>query len=519
MANDIKILLSANLDFSKTQEAINNQIGALEKKVNKLKINIDINDNTIKTMQQFSRAVEDYKKSYDKLNQSIQQNERIVKNADGTIDRYTTKMLKNGEILKTHTQTIDNRNKAIKNESKAIADNLKVLQRQEELQKRVNKTKADGKSATTETYGDKYMSTSYKKDNSGKVVDKTTTENFAKADRDIERLKNKLNELNNAGVVTNSSLSRMSQAIDASSTEKEIKRIENALKRVQQTAKSKASTTNLSNNISNFQTNAELDAEKLRRSARGTVDNAGLQDYINKVRQLSASTPNAQNEMKKLRAEFKRISIDARTSSSALQEIGRQSTEAFKKFALWGGVSTITFGAIAGLKDMVSQIIEIDTAMTDLRRVMDAPEAGYSNYLKEAIGLSNELGNSLKDVLSIGTDFARMGFSEDQLLNMTKTAQVLQNISDLDASQSVDTLTAAMLNFGIEAKDSLQIADQLNEVDNNFAISTKDLADGIRKAGSTAKTFGVDITQLEGHIAAIGSTTRESGAQVGNGLI
>ncbi|TPF17925.1 phage tail tape measure protein [Priestia megaterium] len=86
------------------------------------------------------------------------------------------------------------------------------------------------------------------------------------------------------------------------------------------------------------------------------------------------------------------------------------------------------------------------------------------------------------------------------------------------ATQSVDTLTAAMLNFGIEAKDSLQIADQLNEVDNNFAISTKDLADGIRKAGSTAKTFGVDITQLEGHIAAIGSTTRESGNQVGNGL-
>ncbi|MEM4995024.1 phage tail tape measure protein [Priestia sp. SB1] len=490
MANDIRILLNASLDFSKTQEAINNQIGALEKKVNKLKINIDINDNTIKTMQQFSRAVEDYKKSYDKLNQAVQQNEKIVKNADGTIDKYSTRILKNGEILKTHTQTIDNRNKAIKNESKAISDNLKVLQRQEELQKRVNKTKADGKSATTETYGDKYMSTSYKKDNSGKVVDKTTTENFAKADRDIERLKIKLNELNNAGVVTNSSLSRMSQAIDASSTEKEIKRIENALKRVQQTAKAKASTTTLSNNISNFQTNAELDAKKLRRSARGSVDNAALQDYLNKVRQLNTTTPNAQNEMKKLRSEFKRINIDARTSASAMEEFGRTSVDAFKKFGHWlliGGTFTTV---IAGMKDMVGQIIEIDTAMTDLRRVMDAPEAGYSNYLKEAINLSNELGNSIKDVINIGTDFARMGFSEDQLLNMTKTAQVLQNISDLDASQSVDTLTAAMLNFGIEARDSLTIADQLNEVDNNFAISTKDLADGIRKAGSTAKTFG-----------------------------
>jgi TP901 family phage tail tape measure protein len=64
-----------------------------------------------------------------------------------------------------------------------------------------------------------------------------------------------------------------------------------------------------------------------------------------------------------------------------------------------------------------------------------------------------------------------MGFNDTQLVDITKTAQVLQNISDLDANGAVDTLTSAMLNFNVAASDSISIADKLNEVDNHYAIS------------------------------------------------
>ena len=68
-------------------------------------------------------------------------------------------------------------------------------------------------------------------------------------------------------------------------------------------------------------------------------------------------------------------------------------------------------------------------------------------------------------------EFGRMGFEETELLDITKTAQMLQNISDLDADGAVNTLTSAMLNFNIAGEDSIQIADKLNEVDSNFAIN------------------------------------------------
>ncbi|TPF17926.1 hypothetical protein [Priestia megaterium] len=400
MGNELKILLSGSLDFSKTQSAIDNQITALEKKISKVKINIDLNDNTLRTMQKFSRAVEDYKRSYDELNKAVQENVKIIKNADGTVDKFTTRLMKNGEVRKTQTQVIDNQRKAILNENNAIKQNIKELEKQANIQKRVNN---EAKKSSTETYGDKYQSRRYEVDDKGTVSKSpTVTENFAKADRDIAQLKQKLSDLNSVGRVTENQFKQISNSIDAASSEKEINKISRALKNLDSSAKAQSSVNLSSSKISDFKANAELDAEKLRRSRRSTVDNDGLNAYLERLRKLSVSTPNAEKEIQNLRAEFKKLSLDANNASTAMGQFGRDSLDAFKKFGQWMLIGGAFVGITSGFQNMLSQIIEIDTAMTDLRRVMSAPEAGYENYLKEAIGLSNELGNSLKDVLSIG---------------------------------------------------------------------------------------------------------------------
>ena len=183
----------------------------------------------------------------------------------------------------------------------------------------------------------------------------------------------------------------------------------------------------------------------------------------------------------------------------------------------WMLSATFFYAPIRAMQDMTDRLIEIDTLMVGLKRVMDMPDYKFTDLLNEAVATSDELSSKLTDVLSIMNEFGRMGFEESELVDITKSAQMLQNISDLDATESVNTLTSAMLNFNIAATDSVKITDQLNEVDNNFAISTKDLSDGIRKSASTASTFGVEMANLLGYIAAIGSTTRESGAIIGNG--
>lgn len=108
---------------------------------------------------------------------------------------------------------------------------------------------------------------------------------------------------------------------------------------------------------------------------------------------------------------------------------------------------------------MTQRLIQIDSQMTEIKRVLDEPDYKFVEMLQSAVDTSDQLSSKLTDVLSIMSGFSRMGFSDSQLIDITKTAQVLQNISDLDQNSSVDTLTSAMLNFNIAAKDSLTISD------------------------------------------------------------
>lgn len=271
-----------------------------------------------------------------------------------------------------------------------------------------------------------------------------------------------------------------------------------------------------------YKEQAELNVRNLNRTHPGLADKGDLDNYLKSIKNLTTVTPDLSNKMQDLDMSFKKIKVSAQESAGAARQAGmtykQMVTTAMEKFPIWMFSATLFYAPIRAMQDMAQRLIEIDSLLVDINRVMDVPDFKLTDMLNEAVTASDQLSSKLTDMLSVMGDFARQGFQEGELLDISKTATVLQNISDLDASGAVDTLTSAMLNYNIAAEDSIKIADQLNEVDNNFAISTKDLSDGIRKSASTAKTFGVDLQELTGYIAAIGSTTRETGAVVGNGL-
>ncbi|WP_337819216.1 phage tail tape measure protein [Bacillus paralicheniformis] len=159
---------------------------------------------------------------------------------------------------------------------------------------------------------------------------------------------------------------------------------------------------------------------------------------------------------------------------------------------------TLFYAPLRLLQDLTSQVISLDTQMTGLRRVMDLPDYKFNELLQRSIDLSDELANKTSDVLTIMNEFGRMGYKDDELLDLTKTAQMMENISELQPEDTVKALTSAMVNFGIQSKDSIKIADALNEIDNNFQTSTLDLAQSMRKSAASAKVYGVSMEQLLG---------------------
>ncbi|RRJ66401.1 phage tail tape measure protein [Paenibacillus oralis] len=225
-----------------------------------------------------------------------------------------------------------------------------------------------------------------------------------------------------------------------------------------------------------------------------------IKDLEINLQNISASTNNQNANDKAGDAAIK--------SASAIETMKK----AMQPFTSW-----MPEAVSANLQGIVATLIEVDSQMTQLKKVMNE-DTNFDEMLNGNIEISNELGRSIKEVHNVILEFARMGYDVRQTLSLTKTAALLQNISELTPGGAVKTLTAAMNDFNVKAEDSVRVADSLSNVDNNFTVSSKDLSLSLIEAGSAANTYGVSMEKVIGDTTAIAAATNANGTSIGNSL-
>uniref|UniRef100_UPI001BE63254 phage tail tape measure protein n=1 Tax=Exiguobacterium sp. s78 TaxID=2751197 RepID=UPI001BE63254 len=232
--------------------------------------------------------------------------------------------------------------------------------------------------------------------------------------------------------------------------------------------------------------------------------NEELRSYADHLADIRSRAISLKNEIKDLRG--------------ATDTVGYAMRTAFEKFPVWMAASTAFYAPIQALQSMYQVIMEVDTQMTNLKRVMNA-DTNFDEILQGNIDLAKELGKTVTDINYAMENLAKSGdYTVQQLQALTKTATIASNVSDLSPEEMSSTMITGMSVFNIEAEKSIEIVDRLNEVDNQFPTTVKDLATGMGKAAAAANLYGVSIDELIGYMTAIQEVTRDSGATVGNSL-
>ncbi|OMD71223.1 phage tail tape measure protein [Paenibacillus odorifer] len=318
--------------------------------------------------------------------------------------------------------------------------------------------------------------------------------------RQYDKVLSNLNNAKNSGnQLTVSELSGINRRIEA---------LNNLASRQKSIEKDRAT-------LSSAQLRAETQVNNLLSGRyKDKVDAPQLTTLLKQLKALDTQTANFKGKTKEITDQINRISAEAKNASPSVQGLGDTLKKTFSSILMYAGVGSIFYASINALKQMTQTIVEVDSQITQLKRVMDE-DTDFNSMMAKSIDLANELGRSIKEVNENAIGFARMGFDESQTIELAKTATLFQNISDLTPTEAVDTLTAAMTVFNIEASKSIEVANKINEVDNNFAVSSQGLALSINKSASAAKTFGVSLEKLIGDTTAITTATRESGAVVG----
>lgn len=215
----------------------------------------------------------------------------------------------------------------------------------------------------------------------------------------------------------------------------------------------------------------------------GNASTTSLSNSISQLQALNSNTQqstshfsNLQNAINNTGTSLNSVSNNANQAARSTNELGNAFSQAFTKFPIWLIASSSVFLPLQAMRDMTERVVELDSALISLQRVADAPLYQFEQTIEKSLVNVRELSGVTTEYLEILNEFARMDNTLTEAMDLANTAQIFTNISDLNAKESVDALTAATLAFNISKEDSIRIADTLNEVDNNYSITTKDLA-------------------------------------------
>ncbi|WGT37998.1 phage tail tape measure protein [Lysinibacillus sp. 1 U-2021] len=278
-------------------------------------------------------------------------------------------------------------------------------------------------------------------------------------------------ELNEVSKLISKKLNESSVNIDSNNASKAMKDLESQINKViskltelDKKMKSVGSVTNTSNILSNLST-APITNSISQLQAFNTVSGQTANNLNNLQRTVGNASQGLSN-----------ISSNANQAARSTNSLGSAFSQAFTKFPIWMIASSAFFLPIRGIQDLTERVIELDSALISLQRVADAPLYQFNETIEKSLVNVRDLSGLTSEYLEILNEFARMDNTLTEAMDLANTAQIFTNISDLNAKESVDALTAATLAFNIAKEDSIRIADTLNEVDNNYSITTKDLA-------------------------------------------
>lgn len=215
-------------------------------------------------------------------------------------------------------------------------------------------------------------------------------------------------------------------------------------------------------------------------------------------------------------AALKRASYEAGVETQSL--IGRLK-ELFGKHLQTTLATTGIAMLTSALGNVYQNVVKIDTAMTELKKVTNETDAAYSRFLDNASERAAKLGTTLSQVIQATSDFARLGYSVSESESLADAAIMYKNVGDdVDSmEQATKSIISTMQGFGIETSNVSHIVDVFNEVANKYATSSGEIGDGMQRSAAAMKAAGNSLEESVAIFTA-GQTVTQDADVMGTAL-
>lgn len=209
---------------------------------------------------------------------------------------------------------------------------------------------------------------------------------------------------------------------------------------------------------------------------------------------------NRRDAIRGLKTEFGNLRTSINGAQQQTMSLGEQLKEAINKFSVWSGVTMLYFKAIEGIKAMVSNVRDLDSSLTELRKVTDLTDASMERFTERAYEAGVEVGRTGREIIDAMQIFAQAGYAVEDAFDLGTIATMMVNVGDgiENVDDSAKILISTMKGFGMQTNEAIDVVDTLNKVSNTSAISFGDLAEGMTRTSAVMNQADVSIEETSG---------------------
>jgi TP901 family phage tail tape measure protein len=262
---------------------------------------------------------------------------------------------------------------------------------------------------------------------------------------------------------------------------------------------------------------AALETEVKKLTNQRTKLNKQLKDGTINTKQYGAAIAKVNTGLKAHRREL----LVTRQEMLGIDGFTTRLGKSFRKMG-----SSIVAGfaglfAIQKVGQLFSEVVnifkEFEQANANLASVLGTTVDKISSLTEDAKRLGAATAFSATEVSKLQTEFAKLGFTESQILDATEATLSLAAATGSDLAQAAAIAGATLGGFGLDARDTQKVVDVMAKSFSTSALDIEKFRESMKFAAPAAKAVGVSVeetTALLGTLANAGI----SGSLAGTGL-
>jgi len=196
----------------------------------------------------------------------------------------------------------------------------------------------------------------------------------------------------------------------------------------------------------------------------------------------------------------------------AMDKMGRKMQQTGKNLSLkltapLAAVGAVSFNVFKGFEQEMSKVQAVSGATAEEFKALsdNAKELGASTMF------------SAREVASLQTEFAKLGFTATEITKVTKSTLALAQASGTDLARSAEVAGSTLRGFGLDVSETGRVTDVMAKSFATTGLDMESFAESMKYVAPVAESAGMSIEETTAMIGALANVGIK-GSQAGTSL-